>query len=216
MKRILNSIFPSLTLKFRGLKILILDKNSFLWEQGWMKSIQEIRPVDAKGQPVPWMNYSFVEFLTKRLQPHFSIFEYGSGNSTFYFSEYVASIISVEYDQEWFNIVQSQLPSNTGLIFKEKDVDGQYCRTAIGTGQKFEMIIVDGRDRVNCLIQSIPALTLGGVLILDDSHEAKYKEAVNIMETNGFKALTISGIKPYSSKIASSTIFYRNQNCLDL
>jgi len=181
-----------------------------------MKSIEQIRPVNAKGKPVPWMNYSFVEFLTKRLKPSFRVFEFGSGNSTVYFSEYVASIKSVEYDEKWFNIVQLNLPSNAELIFKEKDFDGNYCRTAIGMGQQFEMIIVDGRDRVNCLIQSIPALTSDGVLILDDSHEAKYQKAILVMENNGFKALTISGIKPYSSQVASSTIFYRNENCVDL
>lgn len=87
---------------------------------------------------------------------------------------------------------------------------------ALKIGEKFEVIIVDGRDRVNCLLQSIQALTPNRILILDDSHEPKYQKAFKEMKGHGFKALTISGIKPYSSKFASSTIFYREKNCLNI
>jgi hypothetical protein len=132
------------------------------------------------------------------------------------FLNYVESVKSVEYDHEWFNIVQAKLPSNAKLIFIEKDFDGDYCRSVNKSGQEFEIIIVDGRDRVNCLIHSIDALTADGVLILDDSHEPKYQEAFSILENNGFRSITISGIKPYSNQFAASTIFYKSNNCLKI
>lgn len=74
--KILKTFSPDLSLKMRGFKLLILDKNSFLWEYGWMKSMEQIRPVDAQGNSVPWINYFFfIEFFTSILQSTFNVFE---------------------------------------------------------------------------------------------------------------------------------------------
>ena len=40
-----------------------------------------------------------------------------------------------------------------------------------------DVIAVDGRDRVNCVKHAMPKLKPGGVLVLDDSHRPRYREA---------------------------------------
>jgi len=220
MSKILKSIFPKTTLQIRAFKLLIWNKNSFLWKSGWMKSVERVAPINANEEPIPWMNYSFIKFLTPRIKKDFHLFEYGSGNSTFYFAKLVSQIVSVEHDSGWFDLVKSNLPSNATLLYKEKDLNGNYSKTAVETGKKFHIIVVDAIDRMNCLFNSVDALREDGILILDDSHSSTDSDDLdaifNFFEDRGFKSLTIYGPKPFSLEFVSATIFYKKENCLNI
>jgi hypothetical protein len=218
IKLFLTKIAPSLLIYFRAMKLIILNKNSFLWSSGWIKSMEQIKPIDNNGNPVPWMNYSFVEFITPRLKHDFKIFEYGSGNSSLYFAKYVNEVVSVEHDYVWFNMIKSVLPANATLIHVMSDINGHYANAPIILDKKFQMVIVDANDRANCLFKSIDVLTQDGVIILDDSHSSRdcgdLEYIFNTLKIRGFNSLTFSGIKPFSPEFASTTIFYRQNNCL--
>jgi hypothetical protein len=215
-----KKIAPSLFLKLRVIKLIILNKHSFLWSSGWMKSVEYIKPVDESGKPVPWMNYSFVNFITPRLRSDFKIFEYGSGNSTLYFSKYVDKVYSVEHNIDWFNIMNSILPKNATIIHDKNYMNGHYANASLTVGDKFHLIIVDAVDRANCLFNSINALTDDGVIILDDSHSSRdcgdLESIFHFFKAKGFGFLEFSGFKPFSPDFASTTIFYRQNNCLDI
>ena len=66
-------------------------KCGFLREAGWLKSVEKRMPVNRNGEPIPWFTISFNYYLDGRLKKEMSVFEYGSGNSTLYFSSRVAS-----------------------------------------------------------------------------------------------------------------------------
>ena len=78
------------------------------------------------------------------------------------------------------------------------------------------MIVVDGRDRVNCVKNSIDALTQNGIIVLDDSSRDRYKEAFNFMLLLNFKQITFCGLKATGRKEDCTTIFYRENNCFDI
>ena len=61
------------------------------------------------------------------------------------------------------------------------------------TEQQYDVVIIDGRDRVNCIKQSIKALSTEGVVLLDDSHREKYKEGIDYVKNNGFRSLDFEG-----------------------
>ena len=82
--------------------------------------------------------------------------------------------------------------------------------------EKFHLIIVDGRDRVNCCLQAVNALTDDGVIILDDSEREFYSPAIEFLKSNGFKELSFSGISPGLFYKKSTSIFYKAQNCLEI
>jgi len=125
-------------------------------------------------------------------------------------------VISIEYDRDWFDLIEQRAPGNVSFVYKEKDIDGGYCR-AIGEFEKtFDVVIVDGRDRVNCVKQAIKELSEIGVIILDDSSRAKYSEAVDYAENRGFRALSIEGLKPTGYGTDRTTILYRDNNCLNI
>ena len=46
----------------------------------------------------------------------------------------------------------------------------------------FDIIAIDGRERVACLVHAIPKLRPGGVLVLDDSNRPKYGEFSRLLQ----------------------------------
>ncbi len=91
--------------------MIALKESGYLYDEGWFRSLDEKRPVDKDGNPIPWFTYPAIEFLKERLTKEMTVFEYGSGSSTLFFAERVKEIISVETNKEWFNKIVNKLPS---------------------------------------------------------------------------------------------------------
>jgi precorrin-6B methylase 2 len=216
ISQIMLRIFPKFSLYLRVFRNLVMDETSYLYTTGWMRTSLEKKPVDRDGLEVPWMNYSVVSFLKGRLKKDYRLFEYGSGYSTLFFARLVRSVTSVEHDDGWVQKIRECIPGNVELIHKVNDVDGEYCRAILVTGQKYDVVIVDGRDRVNCIRQSLNALSAGGVIVLDDTHRENYRESFEHAKTKGFSALTIEGFKPKGVGAYKTTIFYRRDNCIGI
>lgn len=216
IKKTLKNLFPKQINHLRAYRGLIAYNDSYLHITGWMRSLEEGRPVTREGKSIPWMNYAVIRILEARLTKDLDLFEYGSGYSTGFYAGLVNSVVSLEYDQEWMKIVEKMVPANASLIYMPKDVDGAYCRAIQSTGKKYDVVIVDGRDRVNCVKQSLEYLTERGVLILDDSGRSYYAEGIEFAIARGFRALPIEGIKATGNSIDQTTILYRSGNCLNL
>ena len=162
------------------------------------------------------MNYPIVSFLKNRLNKDHDLFEFGSGFSTFFYSKLVKSVNSVEYDKFWFDKLKQDLPENVKLHYKQKDVNGDYCRMGKLTGSLYDIVVIDGRDRVSCIKQSIGILKEGGVILLDDSQRKKYKEGINYAKSKGFRALDFEGLKSTGLETDRTTIIYKDNNCLGI
>lgn len=214
----MKSIYPiSSLLKPQKLRSLLsFGVKGYLAEIGWFVASEKKASVDSDNKPIPWFTYSCIDFLQERLHKKHRIFEFGSGNSTRYFAERCAEITSVEHDQTWYESGLRNKPENANLLYCPLDRDGEYCRAAAKSKHAYDLIIVDGRDRVNCCKQSLPSLTSGGVMILDDSERENYQEARDFLLENGFREIPFTGISPgYFFKKATS-IFYKSNNCLGI
>jgi hypothetical protein len=198
-------------------KVLLEFKRSgYLYDIGWTKSIITREIIDVDGNPLPWVTYPFIQFIEPRLNNSLSVFEYGSGNSTHYYSKRVASVSCVEHDKLWYDQIKAAMPANVNLFYSELADGGEYCHYAARTNQLYEMIIVDGRDRVNSCIHCLPALTSSGVIILDDSEREKYAGAHAFLTAQGFKKINFWGTAPAIDYLKCTTIFYRAGNILDI
>lgn len=196
--------------------LLSFGIKGYLSEIGWFKSFDSKSPVDAYSEPIPWVTYSFIDFIAERIRKEHVIFEFGSGNSTFYYAKRALKVVSVEHDKSWFDKISAAKPTNSDMIYCELKPAGDYCKMPVSMGQKFDIIIVDGRDRVNCCYQSLAALSESGVLVLDDSEREKYSEAIVFLKNEGFKELSFSGISPGLFYRKSTSVFYKANNCLGI
>lgn len=194
-------------------------KDSYFNSTGYFASVVEGKPVDQSGNEVPWMNYSIVKLLKERLEKNMSLFEYGSGFSTKFYAKHVSKVTSVEHDENWFKMVSRDKPSNCEILhvaYDPEKMGGEYSQTALNQEENFDVIVVDGRDRVNCIKNSMHALTENGIIILDDSSRNKYKEAFDFMLSHDFKQINFCGLKSSGRKEDCTTIFYRRNNCFDI
>ena len=212
----IHLLFKVFTSPKRLRTLLSFNDKGYLDEIGWFNAFDSRTPVDQDNNPIPWVTYSFIDFIKGRLNKQHTIFEFGSGNSTFFYAKYAGIVVSVEHDKEWFDKILSTKPENAELIYCELIRDGDYCRMPLKLEETFDIIIVDGRDRVNCCKQAVKAVSENGVIVLDDSEREFYQEGVGFLVKNGFKELSFTGISPGLFYRKSTSVFYRADNCLGI
>jgi hypothetical protein len=193
---------------------LILE--SGLKEDGWFNSYKANQSVDEMGNSIPWNTYSFTKFIKDRLNKTFDIFEYGSGNSTLWYAKRVNKVVCVENDINWYNAIKNQIPQNVTIIYRELIYDGDYSREVANHNTKFHLINIDGRDRINCVKNTIRYLTSDGVIIFDNSNIEDYKEGILFLEDKKFKHIDFWGMAPITSHNSCTSIFYKEGNCLNI
>jgi hypothetical protein len=196
--------------------LLAFNHKGYLHDIGWFKAFDSKSPVDSYGDPIPWVTYSFIDFIEPRLNKQHTVFEFGSGNSTYFYAKYAGIVVSVEHDKHWHDKIVNSKPENSEMIFCELIRGGDYCHMPGKLKEKFDIIIVDGRDRVNCCRQAVDALSASGVIVLDDSERKHYKPALEFLEKNGFKQLAFTGISPGLFYLKATTVFYKDNNCLGI
>lgn len=124
----------------------------------------------------------FVKNFLKQ-KPDANVLEFGSGGSTIWMSKLTKKLVSIEHDTEWYNKVKNNLQQDTTC----NPVDLRlFSRPYHGVCEQFEseffdLIIVDGRDRMKCFEASIKLLKPGGILMLDDAQREKYKKAQDLL-----------------------------------
>lgn len=188
----------------------------YLERIGWVRSVQKKMPMDREGKPLPWITYPAIIFLKQRIASHFRVFEFGSGNSTLWWSSLVKSVVSCEHDKKWFTRMKEVMPANVEYIHRELEYDGEYCRTVMAYPAEFDILVIDGRDRINCAKNGIAALKEGGVVLWDNSNREKYAEGYGYLAENGFRRLDFYGLGPINVREWCTSIFYRKENCLEL
>lgn len=203
-----------ITAKYLALSFLAKD---YLTPKGWFKSKFSRMPLNNNNDPIPWFTYSSIYFISQKLnKKSFSVFEFGSGNSTLYFASRVKRIVSVEYDAEFYKLINQKLENldNVSYIFANLGVN--YFQQILNHKNEFDIIIIDGRERIECAKNCISALKEDGLIIWDNSDRKEYNEGYLFLEGNGFKRIDFRGHGPISSSEWETSIFYRDKNCFDI
>lgn len=189
----------------------VMPLRGYLEEIGWVRSAATQRPVDADGQPLPWMTYPMIDLLASRVQSRFRVFEYGAGFSTLWWASRVQSVTSVEHDADW--VASLEVPDNVHLIHAERG-SPDYIRAALGG--RYEVVAIDGRDRVACAEVAATAVTEDGVIVWDDTDRTEYRPGIDALRSAGWRQLDLPGLKPTVSWTTTSGVFYRDGNCFGL
>lgn len=216
IKKYLFDILSSFSQK--GIIALGRD-NGYLMEVGWVNSYLKNSSIDRFDNPIPWITYSSFSFIQAKLIENtrkLKILEFGSGSSTLFFSKGGHKILSIEHDLNWFNKMISQTESfpETTIKMIELHYGGEYSNPNVH--EYFDIILVDGRDRVNCVYNSLKKLNANGIMILDDSERPEYRPAVDFLCESGFKQIAFWGMAPGIHNNKSTTIFYRTNNFMEI
>ena len=208
-------VFPRIFAYLKG-QLLLLHPRSSLVKNGLLRTYAAGYPCRPNGLPIPYMNYSFIAFLEQRLKSDMRLFEYGSGYSTLFYARYVHHVVTVESDREWYEKINKEKPDNVVLLWMTFEKDGDYCRAVRQSDELFDVIVIDGPDRVRCAKHAVGSLSPKGIIIIVDSEREGYREGLDYLSDQGFKRIDIDGIKPNSLPMTRTSIFYRDKNCFDI
>jgi hypothetical protein len=202
-----------LTLQRLGIRSLVaLRRGGALVEDGWFRSFDEGRPVDAGGHPLPWLPYPSIEFLSSRVRRDMSVFEYGCGWGTLWWASRVDRIVACEHDERWYREVASRVPSNVILLHEPLERNGAYARAASRWPASFDVIVIDGRDRVRSALYSVSALKPSGVFVWDNTEREHYRPGLVALAEQGFRRIDLVGLVPGSTVKNQTSILYRSEN----
>lgn len=191
-----------------------LREDSFLEKTGWFDSSIQKQSINRAGKPLPWMTYSFISFLESRLCKDMEVFEYGCGNSTLWWAERAHSVTSCEHNHEWYLKLKTNLPENVTLHYSEAEPDDHYSNAIRKSKKEFDIVVIDGERRIECAKNCLHHLKQDGVIIWDNSDRVEYLEGFLFLRENGFKQLEFHGAGPINKYGWSTSIFYRDPNCL--
>jgi hypothetical protein len=176
-------------------------------DYGHKNSVLKQAAIDSYGNPIPWYTYPAIEYLKQIDMQHYDVFEWGSGNSSLFFSERCHSVISIESNPEWFEYVSKNKSANQTVIFSEK---ADYVEKIKSFNKKFDIIIIDDILRYQCAQIAQNYLNVGGIIILDNSDWFK-KTAVKIASENLIQ-IDFHGFGPINNYCWTTTIFL-SKNC---
>ena len=216
MRNILKRIIKS----FRSTRYLFnlqqLDKN-YLSTTGWSQSALWKTAIDANGDPIPWLTYPAIHFLSQRLDSDKMVFEYGSGNSTLWFSAHCKSVCSVEHDAIFYETLQKKVKGNNKIQLKQVALDEQQYPSSIELFDgPFDVIVIDGRFRNRCAKCSLSKLSKRGIIVFDNSERPYYKEGREFLNSHDLKEIQFRGLTPGSTGGSQTSVFYRSTSFIDV
>ncbi|MCB1276987.1 hypothetical protein [Prosthecobacter sp.] len=85
----------------------------------WLGSLKSSPMADRQ----PWMTYSAIEFLRRNTGPEMSVFEWGAGGSTLFFSTRVKHLFTVEHERLWAEKVEEAMAGESHASWKMQVVE---------------------------------------------------------------------------------------------
>jgi hypothetical protein len=181
------------------------------FDYGYLRSVAVDKPLDHNREPCPWYTYPALEYLQQLDFSDKSVFEYGCGHSTLFWGGRAASVVSVEHNKEWYDLVGARLPRNCTLMH-EPDSDS-YAKSIASFGRQFDLIVIDGlvtgRTRLKCAHAALPYLRDGGMIILDNSDWLP--ESARVLREAGLIEVDMTGFAPVNDYTCTTSFFlHRN------
>ena len=120
----------------------------------------------------PWISYDAQRLLAGFLTPHSRVLEFGSGMSTVWYAAHAGEVVSIEDYQPWFlqvaQIIRDRKATNIRYRFARGSKDYS-IPTANEQGEGFDLIMIDGSFRDQCVERSLRFLKPCGIVYLDNS-----------------------------------------------
>lgn len=179
-----------------------------------------------------------VTFLEKKINNLQRVFEFGSGVSSLWFAGRVKEYKAVEHDSCWYDKVTGMLNikkltnAEIFLIPEEKNNDfydweknwpyysflkrppnkpeykDYISRIDRYPDKYFDCIIIDGRERLGCLVHAVSKLAENGIIIFDDSGRDRYQEIFDLLADWHYKSFRFG--------LVQTTFFTRKKSNLNI
>jgi predicted O-methyltransferase YrrM len=120
---------------------------------------------------LPWISYDAIRLLNTFLNRTSKVLEFGSGMSTVWYAQRSFRVFSVDDDSKWFDLMQStfQQLGIDNVTYQLAHSADEYAQFGLSHNLKYDLIMVDGSVRSECIKRSLDLLANGGIIYLDNS-----------------------------------------------
>jgi hypothetical protein len=190
--------------RFAHLHKQVTNLQTLAGRYGQWRTIRDGECKDCRGAAIPWYTYPAIEYLSHLDLGQFDVFEYGSGNSTLWWSTRARSVVAIESDPAWYERVTSQLQSCKANVVYRLQQDGQNYVQSLT--KKFDIVVIDGRYRTECVNRFFSMSSTGTMLIFDNSDW--YPGTIDsIRKSLGWVELDFHGFGPINMYTWTTSVF---------
>lgn len=184
---------------------------------GWQASVRRGLPASADGTEVPWLSYPALAWLDAAFQGTERVFEFGSGNSTVWFSRRAALVVSVEHDESWVDELRPRLRPNVNLLHRacrgdedwSPDDDPYVQALDRFPAGSFDVVLIDGMARNSCARAAINQIDGHGIVVLDNADRPAYHPAIDALHAANFGRIDFVGPTVVQGVFSSTSVFAR-------
>jgi len=217
----LRKILPDTIFNFfRRILTALITPILFSYKSGHFLSSIQSKAVDKKNNPIPWYTYSCIDFLQTFNFKNKKILEFGSGQSSIWWSKLSQEVHSLE-DNYYYEKKISKLKINNLKVYN--------CDTYLNNFDKlnfenffFDIIVVDGFDRFLSFKKSLDLISKTGIFIFDNSEgynepRDNYKShpILNMMSEQGFQRIDFYGYAPGVIKKHCTSVFHKQTSFIN-
>ena len=166
--------------------------------------------LNGKGEPIPWITYPCLDFLSNLDFSDCTVFEYGSGSSTLWWSKRALQVFSVEREADWYERIKPEIPFNAKVTLCPNEL--QYANTILDIEDNFDVVVIDGAVRFPCAEAMIPKLKTTGIVILDNTEW--YPNLSQFLRDNGFYQVDFIGFGPINAFTSCTSIFFKDPRAI--
>ena len=186
---------------------------------------------------IPWINFLAIDYLNKILNLESKVFEYGMGGSTIFFAKKTAEVFSVEHNKNYYEEVNKLIEQKykkqsiqlSLSVPKADSVETKYTSNRLEYSglsfkdyvhminqfpdQYFDLVLVDGRCRIECCKVASTKIKKNGVLMLDNSDYLHYQKGIKDLDLHflsHWKKKDLLSPGPFSKVIGWQTTYWVN------
>lgn len=158
---------------------------------------------------LPWISYSAIKYLKGFLSNEKKVLEFGSGMSTIWYAKNAKFVYSVEDSGPWYKAVKKIIKKNNIENIEYEFLSGdEYANYKNSSNEKYDLIMIDGKNRHECALNAITLINEDGIIYLDNSDkhadiadgDTKLAEMVllDFAENNNAKVIYFTDFSPTS------------------
>ena len=165
--------------------------NKLRTEYGFLESSKRNIPVNDKNEVMPMYTYPCYEWINSIDWTNSKVFEYGTGYSTIWWQNKNVDYHAVEDNKQWYDMIKDKTNINykPGLH--------KYIQSIYDYNYKFDVIVIDGVFRFDCIKPALDKIKNDGIIIVDNtdwhrnSKEELDKSDLIPIHFHGFKPLHV-------------------------
>lgn len=169
----------------------------------------------ASGQPLPWYSYPAIAFLDQTDVAGRRVLECGGGQSTRWWLGRGAQVTTLEDHPGWAQELHRSIGDRARIETVRDTLDDLPADIA---AQSFDVVVVDGLDRLRAAELALRCVKADGAILIDNS-EGNWGPSgtypiIDLLQTAGFRRVDFHGYGPGTRLPHCTSLFFRGDSFL--